>query len=705
MISSLALWIVLLPALGALLNGVLGAALWRRSKTIVSAVACGAVFLSFLFSALCAAELAGLSPGERVLSENTDVHVATFIPGGFLQIADGRWAELEIAWKFRFDPLSALMALVITGVGLLIHIYSIGYMAHEKGFFRYFAYLNLFMAMMLTLVLSANFVTMFIGWEGVGLCSYLLIGFLHKEIWTTNAANKAFIVNRVGDLFMVMAVGLVLMSFGTLDFAEVNARAVEAHELGAPLAPWDKAFSPELLCSIAALLVFAAATAKSAQFPLYVWLPDAMAGPTPVSALIHAATMVTSGIYALVRLNGVFQVGQQCEYLPALTLVAVVGGATALFAASIGLAQNDIKKVLAYSTVSQLGYMFLAIGVGAFTAGMFHLMTHAFFKALLFLGAGSVIHALSGEQDLRRMGGLKESLPITHFTMLVGCLAIAGFPPFAGFFSKDEILFNAFAGPNASRALWFLGVATALMTSLYMFRLYYMTFHGAPRMSEDVRQRIHESPPVMWVPLVFLAAGATVAGFLGIPAAFAHHAHVVEAWLAPTLYEVHGVHGEPHASLLLELGLMAFSVAVAALGFFWARAWYRDGAFTAPRALAEKIGGFYTLVKRKYYIDEAYYLVFVDGVKWMSFRLWDVDKWLIDGFFVNGLGGIFTKIVAWLMHFFDLFAVDGLVNLWAWLTQRGSGQVRKLQTGFLQNYAFLFACGVLLLVALYWYIV
>jgi NADH-quinone oxidoreductase subunit L len=690
MIASLLPWIVFLPALGAFANGVLGALFWRRNKTMAWGVACGTVFLSFVFSLLCTAELAGLPPEARMEAANVEARVATFIPVGMLEAANAQWANLEVSWTYRFDPLSSFMALVVTGIGFLIHVYSIGYMAHEEGFRRFFAYLNLFMAMMLTLVLSANFVTMFVGWEGVGLCSYLLIGFFIKELWTSDAANKAFIVNRVGDLFMVLAVGLAFLAFGSLDFAAVNERAVAALHHGADISLWGGRWilSPVTLCTMLGLLVFAASTAKSAQFPLYVWLPDAMAGPTPVSALIHAATMVTAGIYAIVRLNAVFQIGS------ALHVVAVVGALTAMFAATIGVAQNDIKKVLAYSTVSQLGYMFMALGAGAFVAGMFHLMTHAFFKALLFLGSGSVIHAMSGAQDMKKMGGLKKHLPVTHLTMFVGCLAIAGFPPLAGFFSKDEVLFHVF---GQSKFLWAMGLLTALMTSFYMFRLYFMTFHGRERMDEHTRHHVHESPKTMTVPLLVLAAGAAVAGFLGLPHAFASHMHLVENWLSPALYEVHA-HEAHHAPLALELTLMALSVAMAAAGFLWARRWYASGGFEAPAALASRFAWAQRLVRNKYFIDEAYTAIFVDGGKWLMRRFWDFDRWIIDGFFVNGLGGLLSKIVAYFAHFFDKFFVDGLVNLQAWMTKSGGGLARRVQTGFVQNYLLIFSLGVALLV-------
>src|SRR5215813_2453290 len=414
----------------------------------------------------------------------------------------GTQAAFQADAGFLLDPLSSIWLLFVTGVGMLIHIYSTGYMAHESGYYRFFGYLNLFMFSMLTLILANNYVLMFVGWEGVGLCSYLLIGFYFQRKSASDAANKAFIVNRIGDAGFILGMFFIAWYIGSLRYIDVNAAARSGHfQIGDPI------------ITAATLLLFVGACGKSAQIPLYVWLPDAMEGPTPVSALIHAATMVTAGVYMVARSNALFVLAPT-----SMKTVAIIGALTAIFAASIGLLQNDIKRVLAYSTVSQLGYMFLALGVGAFAAGVFHVFTHAFFKALLFLGAGSVIHAMSGEQDMRNMGNLGRRIPTTFWTMFIATLAIAGIPPFAGFFSKDEILWQTWTSEGgAYRILWFVGYATALMTAFYMFRLIYLTFNGRPRMSHDVEHHIHESPSSMTAPLVILAMMSVVAGFLGFP--------------------------------------------------------------------------------------------------------------------------------------------------------------------------------------------
>ena len=458
----------------------------------------------------------------------------TWLPGGAAETAVHGAAgatPFTVEWAYLLDPLSSVMVLVVTFVGFLIHVYSIGYMGHDPGYARYMSYLNLFMFAMLTLVLGANYAVLFVGWEGVGLCSYLLIGFWFHKQSASDAGMKAFIVNRIGDAGFLAGMFLVFTTFGTLDFRGVMAAAGEM--------PVEAAWGGTL--TLIALCLFIGATGKSAQIPLYVWLPDAMEGPTPVSALIHAATMVTAGVYMVARSAPIY------VHAPnAMMTVAIVGATTAIFAASIGLVQNDIKRVLAYSTVSQLGYMFLACGVGAFTAGIFHLATHAFFKALLFLGSGSVIHAMSGEQDMRNMGGLKSKLPWTHLTMLVGCVAIAGIPPLAGFFSKDEILWSAFKAGGYGRVVWTIGAVAAAMTAFYMFRLYWMTFGGTFRGTADQAHHLHESPRTMIVPLQILAVGSILAGFLGVPAVLGG-GNFIEHWLEPAFEHAHhaldgGVH-------------------------------------------------------------------------------------------------------------------------------------------------------------------
>src|SRR6516225_9515015 len=496
------IWLIpLFPAIGAACMFFFGR---RLQKSAVSGICVGMVVLAFAWACLAVWQYTGYAathngaPFEKIVytwlgtADNSLTYIThTVQPAPFRADAG-----------FLLDPLSSIWLLFVTGVGMLIHIYSIGYMGHEGGYYRFFGYLNLFMFSMLTLILANNYALMFVGWEGVGLCSYLLIGFYFLRHSASTAANKAFITNRVGDAGFLLGMFTIAWYFGSLQYTHVNEMARSGHfAIGDP---W---------ITTACLLLFVGACGKSAQFPLHVWLPDAMEGPTPVSALIHAATMVTAGVYMVARSNALFVLAPT-----AMKTVAIVGALTAIFAATIGLVQNDIKRVLAYSTVSQLGYMFLALGVGAFAAGVFHVFTHAFFKALLFLGAGSVIHAMSGEQDMRNMGDLGHRIPTTYRTMFIATLAIAGIPPFAGFFSKDEILWQTWTSEGgAYRILWGIGYVTALMTAFYMFRLIYLTFHGRPRMSHEVEHHIHESPKSMTVPLVLLAIGAISAGWLGWP--------------------------------------------------------------------------------------------------------------------------------------------------------------------------------------------
>src|ERR1700735_2160117 len=471
----------------------------RLSNSVVSWLCSGSVFVSFVFSVGAFFQTVAKPSAERVATKV----LFEWIPVVPYHMFYGKVAKFVADWGFQIDPLSCVMILVVTGVGFLIHIYSTGYMAHEGGYYRFFGYLNLFMFSMLTLILANNYVLMFVGWEGVGLCSYLLIGFYFHRKSATDAGNKAFIVDRIGDAGFLLGMFFIAWIFGSLRFVDVTA--VARHNAAALMG------NPYI--TAATLLLFVGACGKSAQLPLYVWLPDAMEGPTPVSALIHAATMVTAGVYMVARSNALFVLAPT-----SMKTVAIVGALTAIFAASIGLVQNDIKRVLAYSTVSQLGYMFLALGVGAFAAGVFHVFTHAFFKALLFLGAGAVIHSMSGEQDMRNMGDLGHRIPVTHRTMFIATLAIAGIFPFAGFFSKDAILWETWSREGgAYRFLWYIGYATALMTAFYMFRLMYLTFHGRPRMSHEAEHHIHESPKAMTVPLVLLAICAVAAGWMGWP--------------------------------------------------------------------------------------------------------------------------------------------------------------------------------------------
>ena len=670
--------IPLFPAAGAFVNGLLGR---RCSRACISTVACGVVGISFLLSLGAFYQLLGKPEGQRLVEQE----LFTWIPAGAGELSSGAISQFLIQWGYQLDPLSAVMILVVTGVGFLIHVYSIGYMAHEGGYARFFTYMNLFMFSMLTLVLADNFVLMFVGWEGVGLCSYLLIGFYFERKSAADAGKKAFIVNRIGDFGFMLGMFLIFTAFGTLDFTGVFG-LVETQAQAGILASGDATVTA--IC----ILLFVGAMGKSAQVPLYVWLPDAMEGPTPVSALIHAATMVTAGVYMVARCSALFVLSPE-----AMLLVAVVGAFTAIFAASIGLVQNDIKRVLAYSTVSQLGYMFLACGVGAFGAGVFHLMTHAFFKALLFLGAGSVIHALSGEQDMRRMGGLRRRIPATFWTMMVGTVAIAGFPPLAGFFSKDEILWRAFSASQGHWLLWAVGVLAAGMTSFYMFRMMFLTFWGKPRMAPEVDSHVHESPRVMTVPLALLAVGAVVSGWVGIPHLIGqylfHLPQYFEHFLAPVL--AHPAAAEAgHASEGLEWGLMALSVAIALLGLGLARRFYLTHP-VLPEQLRSRFRHVYTTLLNKYWVDELYDLLFVNRTKDLASRLAGFDNRVVDGA-VNGSAWL-TRLTASISGFFDYWVVDLAVRR-SDLIYYLSFPLRRIQTGVIQTYAALTIGGILVIV-------
>ncbi len=601
------IWIIpLLPAFGAATMFFFGR---RMHKATVSAVCVGVIVLAFIMSVAAVwqyADYAHDAPGkpfEKVLytwlgSDTSHLNYVT---------RSGASAEFKAEVGFLLDPLSSIWLLFVTGVGMLIHIYSIGYMAHEGGYHRFFGYLNLFMFSMLVLILGNNYAQLFVGWEGVGLCSYLLIGFYFHRKSATDAANKAFIVNRIGDAGFLLGMFTIAWCFGSFRFNDINHLARSGHfAIGDPV------------ITLAAFLLFVGATGKSAQIPLYIWLPDAMEGPTPVSALIHAATMVTAGVYMVARSNAIFVLAPT-----AMKAVAIIGALTAIFAASIALVQNDIKRVLAYSTVSQLGYMFLALGIGAFAAGVFHVFTHAFFKALLFLGAGSVIHAMSGEQDMRNMGDLRRRIPVTYWTMIIATLAIAGIPPFAGFFSKDEILWQTWTSEGgAYRLLWIIGYVTALMTAFYMFRLMFLTFHGRPRMSHEVEHHIHESPRSMTVPLVILAICAIFAGWLGWPRSlkgsdhfakflepvFAREAVVLQAE-GKTGQLAAGVKEEEHTSNT-EYLLMFLSVAAAVVGggIAWKAYHQADKGYAEP--IATTAPPLQNLLYNKYFVDEGYDYVF-----------------------------------------------------------------------------------------------
>ncbi|MEP7258662.1 MAG: NADH-quinone oxidoreductase subunit L [Flavitalea sp.] len=620
--SQLVYLVPLFPLIGFIING-----LFRNSlpKPVSAVLGSGSILASFIVSAMLFL---------NIKEDNTFlVTLFEFIPAG----------KLSIPFSFQVDQLSIIFLLIITGVGFLIHLYSSSYMKEETSghFARYFAYLNLFVFSMLLLVMGANYVIMFIGWEGVGLCSYLLIGYWFKNTSYNNAAKKAFIMNRIGDLGFLLAVFWIIQQFGTVTFSEVFTKA-------------SALSSGTVALTGITLLLFVGATGKSAQIPLYTWLPDAMAGPTPVSALIHAATMVTAGIYMIARSNILYTLAPVSQ-----TVVAITGLATAIFAATIALKQNDIKKVLAYSTVSQLGYMFLGLGVGAYTGAVFHVMTHAFFKALLFLGAGSVIHAMHHEQDIRKMGGLKKHLPITHITFLLGCIAIAGIPPLSGFFSKDEILAAAFA---QNKIYWIIGVLGAFMTAWYMFRLYATTFLGRFRGTHEQEHHLQESPAAMTIPLVVLAILSVAGGWIGIPELFVPNGHALEKYLEPIFAASNKVKEAHHLDHSTEWMLMIVSVAgSSAMALLaWAR-------FSRKPEL-EEASGVGKVLANKYYVDELYDRVIVKPINFLgNFFSVRIEKGLID-WIVNGAGR---------------------------LVQYGSRQLRWIQSGQVGSYVLLMVLGML----------
>jgi NADH-quinone oxidoreductase subunit L len=700
------IWVILLlPAFGAAMMFFFGR---RLEKRTLSAVCVGAVVLAFLWSCGTVWQYtqshAASQPFEKVIYTwlGSDTGGLTYLTH------DGQPAEFKAQVGFLLDPLSSIWLLFVTGVGMLIHIYSVGYMAHEGGYYRFFGYLNLFMFSMLTLILANNYALLFVGWEGVGLCSYLLIGFYFHRKSASDAANKAFIVNRIGDAGFLLGMFTLAWYLGSFRFVDVNAMARSGHfAIGDPI------------LTVAALLLFVGACGKSAQLPLYVWLPDAMEGPTPVSALIHAATMVTAGVYMVARSNAVFVLAPN-----AMKAVAIVGALTAIFAASIGLVQNDIKRVLAYSTVSQLGYMFLALGVGAFAAGVFHVFTHAFFKALLFLGAGSVIHAMSGEQDMRHMGDLHHRTPVTHMTMFIATLAIAGIFPFAGFFSKDAILWETWTSEGgAYRVLWGVGFATALMTAFYMFRLMYLTFHGRPRMSHEVEHHIHESPKSMTGPLVVLAFFSIFAGWLSWPHSlggsdrFMKFVEPVFAREAQVLTEegkaaqVAAGEKEEAGSTGTERLFMVLSVGAALAG--WGLAWraYRHADKDYKEPIAEAAPPLYQVLYHKWYVDELYDYLFtgrrkLNGVRLGVMGLGDVSTWfdvhVVDGA-VNGAGWM-TRFAATLSKWWDTWIIDGVcVNGPAILARLLSYPARMVEWGLVQWYALVMVAGLLGFVFYYAY--
>jgi NADH-quinone oxidoreductase subunit L len=671
------IWLIpLFPAVGFVINGLFGK---RLPKSVVGVIASGAAFISFIFAAGAVFQLLQLDPGHRVHT----VRLYEWINAGSLRIGDGSVGRFSVDWSYLLDPLSCVMVLVVTGIGFLIHVYSTGYMHEEDGFYRFFAYLNLFMFSMLTLILGSNYLMMFIGWEGVGLCSYLLIGYYFHKRSAGDAAKKAFVVNRVGDWGLSIGVMLIMATFGTLEFSQVGEKVKEgvvsgAFHVGDPL------------FFIIALALFIGATGKSAQIPLYVWLPDAMEGPTPVSALIHAATMVTAGVYMVARSNFIYQLAPVV-----MAIIAVVGAVTAFFAASIGLLQYDIKKVLAYSTVSQLGYMFLALGVGAFSAGIFHLMTHAFFKALLFLGSGSVIHAMHHEQDMRKMGALRKKIPWTFWTMTIGTLAIAGTPGLAGFFSKDEILWRAFSSEQGHVLLWLLGAAVAGMTAFYMFRLWFMTFFGQSRVDHHTEHHIHESPNSMIIPLVVLAVGSIVAGYIGFPA-WLGGSDAFEHFLEPVFETLPIPHAPPvDYSKLAEAGMAAVSVVIALIGFSLAYSKYCKRSWEQEREIRQ-YGPMFNVLLNKWHIDELYDALFVNRAKDSGKALWRFDSNIVDGAVNGSAWSALEGAVG--SSWWDRWIVDGLVRLVGGFVKTLSWPVRLIETGYVQNYALVMIFGVLIFI-------
>jgi len=665
-------WIVLLPLAGATLNLLAGAAIQKRmGKAAVSVIGCGVVLLAFALAVRAFIGMLALAPDHRFLLDDL---WRWFDVGGL---------NLDVAlW---LDPLSMVMVLIITGVGGLIHVYSTGYMHDDPAYWRFFGWLNLFTFAMLVLVLADNLWLMFVGWEGVGLCSFALIGFWYTDHTNTAAGNKAFIVNRIGDWAFVIALYALFAGLGAVGHPTLVVRAIAQY---APLLADRPGYLGMSLVTFVTLLFFLGATGKSAQIPLHVWLPDAMAGPTPVSALIHAATMVTAGIYMVARLNFLFSMAPAT-----LEVIAVVGAVTAFLAATVGVTQNDIKRVLAYSTVSQLGYMFAGLGVGAYVDGVFHLMTHAFFKACLFLGAGSVIHAMGGEQDMRKMGGLRERLPITFMTFMAATLALCGIPPFAGFMSKDGIIWSAFA--HGHPLVWALLLAGAAITAFYMFRQVYMTFFGEFRGTHEQEHHLHESPWSMASVLLVLGALSAVGGFVMLPhfvgefTPFADFlAPVFSA--APTLALTANVAHENW-----EAYFALFALLLVAASWFLADRVYRTHQLD-PAQMSEFAGGvFYRLSLNKYYVDEAYNLLFVQPYLVSTRAMAWFDQHIIDG--VVNLVAAITVVGAWLSGLFDNYVVDGLVNLAANATLAAGGRLRRIQTGSINGYLYGILAAVMLI--------
>ncbi len=714
------LWLIpFLPAFGALANGTFGLYCKYTGKSapsnkLIDTIALGSVGLAFCLALFLFARLAGLPSQDRSIVQD----LWTWLSLGGAHV-EGGLTHNTLSWAYKFDPLSGAMTLLVTGVGFLIHLFSSGYMSEERKngqYYRFMTYLNLFVFSMLNLVLGKNIMMMFLGWEGVGLCSYLLIGFYFDLNSAATAGKKAFVTNRIGDFGFMIGFFILFMIYGSVDFDTLMGMTREIMQKP-ELTLFGMTESPAWWFNLAGISLFIGACGKSAQIPLYVWLPDAMAGPTPVSALIHAATMVTAGLYMMTRLNFIYINAQL-----ALDVVLFTGALTALVAASMGLAQYDIKKVLAYSTVSQLGFMFMGMGAGAFSAGMFHVFTHAFFKAALFLGAGSVIAACHHEQDMRNMGGLRKYMPKTYLAMLVATLAIAGIFPFSGFFSKDEILWKVFEGWHShghrlNLLAWIMGMAGTFMTAFYMVRLMIMTFGGEyrgsghdphPHAMDDPADHTalhghmpHEVEWKMWLPVAILAGLALVAGFINIP----HSLHVLgsahfDEWLSPLLYEPSAAHASHTGVPVIEYVLQAWATLIWAPGAMLLAWWIyqKDPGWRKAKAFVHKFPTVFKWVHHKYYVDELYEIAIIRPCKALGERLWAFDAWVVDGI-VNGAARV-TLLWSHASHWIDRHLVDGSVNLVAWLLQLASGVFGKLQSGRVQHYALVMFVGFVL--AAFW---
>jgi NADH-quinone oxidoreductase subunit L len=730
--NSSVLWLIpFLPFFGAILNGATGR--WLKNNKLVDVIALGSMAVSFILVLVCFGHLLGAAPENRSVNQT----LWNWFELGGARVFGGITVN-TMKWGYKFDVLSGCMALLVTGVGFLIHLFSTGYMADERKrgeYYRFMAYLNLFVFSMLNLVLGANMVMMFLGWEGVGLCSYLLIGFYFDREYAAIAGKKAFVTNRIGDFGFMIGFFLIFMIYGSTDFDTLMG--MTRNILAQPqITLFGLSHAPTWWFNLVGCCLFLGACGKSAQIPLYVWLPDAMAGPTPVSALIHAATMVTSGLYMITRMNFIY-----VNAPVALSVVLFIGSLTALVAASMGLAQYDIKKVLAYSTVSQLGFMFMGMGAGAFSAGMFHVFTHAFFKAALFLGSGSVIMACHHEQDMRNMGGLRKFMPWTFASMGIATLAIAGIFPFAGFFSKDEILWKVFegwysGGSTLSLVAWIMGMVAAFMTAFYMVRLMVMTFFGEYRgaghdpyghtvpsevihAADDHGHDDHaahghddhaahghddhaahghgpkEVPWNMWLPVAMLAGLALIGGFLNIPHSLhwigsSHFSH----WIEPILFQVHPAEAEEAAKPIEYILMLVATLVWAPAAMYMAWRFYgADPTWATPKAFVKRFPELFEWVNAKYYIDEFYEAAFIGPCKQLGAQLWAFDAWAVDGM-VNGAAR-FTLMASHALHWFDAKIIDGLVNLVAWILQQVASGFRALQNGRVQNYAFVMFIGFL----------